>query len=77
MITGSLAAEPIKIDRITKRKSDIVILLSAKLPGAHGSSVLERIVVASPLGESHSFAVGGVAINAARQSFLLDPSIRF
>jgi hypothetical protein len=33
MITGSLAAVALNIDRITKRKSDIVLLLSERLPG--------------------------------------------
>jgi hypothetical protein len=46
MITGSLAAVAHKIDRITKRKSDIVLLLSERLPSTTDtgrSSILRHL----------------------------------
>jgi len=42
MITGSLAGVAHKIDRITKKRSDIVLLLSKRLPSANAYWALEH-----------------------------------
>ena len=71
MITGSLAAIALNIDRIKKRKSDIVLLLSESCQ-AHGYWAFEHAVLAwPPLCGSDSLRMAEVGINSAPQSFLL------
>jgi hypothetical protein len=73
MITGSLAAVAHQIDRITKKKSDIVLLLSERLQSATDtgrSSILRhrarRLRGSVPSANCNQWVLQGLPPNSAR-----------